>query len=329
MLAKSRTDRRRFLVGASAMAVAATTKVNKAAATVAKRMRGIYPIAQTPCTPDNKLDFVRLADQVKFCTRAKVPGLIWPQMASGWVTLSESERIAGTEALLEAAKGTPTEVIIGVQAKNNDRALSERLAKHAAAHGAAGIISLPPENVSDPQIVEYYKAIGDATSLPLTIQVIGETGADIIGKVYKAVPTLACIKDEAGDPLERISDVRKMTDGKVAIFAGNAARTFLKEMELGFDGNNPAFTLCDILQRTFEMWHASKHRDAYDMLGRYANFMNIPNSDPYGMIARGFFPEDAIIRSMPNWNRMEKLSGADKLFIKRIFQNFIRPYATA
>lgn len=327
MLAKSRTDRRRFLVGASAMAVAATTKVDEAVA-AAKRMRGIYPIAQTPCAPDDKLDLVRLANQVKFCTKAKVPGLIWPQMASGWVTLSEAERLSGAEALLEAAKGTSTEVIIGVQAKDNDRRMSERLAKHAAAHGASGIISLPPENVTDARIVDYYKAIGSTTPLPLTIQVIGKTGPEIIGKVYEAVPTLACVKDEAGDPLERIAEVRKITDGKIAIFAGNAAHTLLKEMELGFDGNNPAFTMCDILQRTFEMWHDNKQREAYDMFGRYAAFMAIPNVDPYGMIARGFFPEDAIIRSMPNWNRMEKLNGADKLFIKRVYQDFIRPYAT-
>lgn len=64
--------------------------------------------------------------------------------------------------------------------------------------------------------------------------------------------------------------------------------TSLSELEEGFDGNCPAFTLCDFLQRTFDLWHSGKQKEAFEMYGRYAAFMTIPNVDPYGMIARGF-----------------------------------------
>lgn len=323
-------DRRTFMACASAFLLIGTGENAKAAIPEIKRMRGIYPIAQTPCTPDDKLDLPVLASQVKFCTRAKVPGLVWPQLASGWATLSEKERLAGAEALLSAARGTNTEVVIGVQAVNNDLALSQRLAKHAAAHGASAIISLPPEHVSDQQVVNYYRAIGEATPLPLVIQTIGNMGTPIIGDVYKQVPTLACIKDEAGDPLTRISDIRKKTEDKVSIFAGKAAHTLLKEMELGFDGNCPAFTFCDILQRTWEMWHANKRREAFEMYGHYAAFMSIPNVDPYAMIARGFFPENEKIRVMPDSkDSLALLSDADKRFIRQAYNDFLKPYVTS
>ena len=322
-------NRRMFVAGASAVAFAGSVGTTKVVATPVKLMRGVYPIAQTPCRPDNTLDLPILAAQVKFCTKAKVPGLVWPQLASGWATLTERDRIAGAEALLAAAKDTSTEVVIGVQALHNDLAVSQRLAKHAAAHGASAIVSLPPEADSDAQTVDYYKAIGEATPLPLVIQTTGNMGTAIIGDVFNQVPTLACVKDEAGNPLTRIADIRARTDGKISIFAGKAARTFLSEMDLGFDGSCPAFTLCDVLQRTWELWHAGKQREAFDMDGRYAAFMTIPNVDPYGMIARGFFPEDEKIRIMPNReDTMASLTDADKRFIKRAYVEFLKSYAS-
>jgi 4-hydroxy-tetrahydrodipicolinate synthase len=326
----SETSRRAFLAGATAVIMAGA---QAEAAPARRKMRGIYPIAQTPCTPDNKLDLAHLAAQVSFCTKAGVPGLVWPQLASGWVTLSDEERYSGAEALLAAAKGTRTEVVIGVQARGGDVAQSARFAKHAEAHGASAVIalvSLPPERVNDAAVVEYYKAIGTATSLPLVMQTTGSQSVDMVAKVYRQVPTLACIKDEAGEPLKRISEIRARTDGKVAIFAGKAAHTLLSEMEEGFDGNCPAFTLYDFLQRTFELWHAGRQQEAFEMYGRYAAFMTIPNVDPYGMIARGFFPDGTRIRVMPDGkDAMAALSEADKRFIKRVYAEFLKRYASA
>ena len=70
-----------------------------------KQMRGLFPIGSTPFTEDDKLDLESLAAEVKFCNRGGVHGFVWPQIASGWTTLSEAERIAGAEAILAAGKG--------------------------------------------------------------------------------------------------------------------------------------------------------------------------------------------------------------------------------
>lgn len=321
-------NRRAFLAGGAAILTGA---INDAAAAPRRRMRGIYPIAQTPCTPDNKLDLAHLAGQVTFCTRARVPGVVWPQLASGWITLSETERLSGAEAMLAAAKGSPTDVVIGVQAPNGDRAVSQRLIRHAADHGASAVIALVslPAGASDAQIVDYYKAIGDASSLPVVVQATGQMSVDLVADICNKVPTVACIKDEAGEPLERIGAIRKRTGGRVSVFAGRAAHTFISELHEDFDGNCPAFTLCDMLQRTFELWHAGRRQQAFDIYGRYAAFMTIPNVDPYGMIARGFFPENARIRLMPNGkDRMAALSDMDKKFIREVYNQFIKPYTT-
>src|ERR1035438_10508077 len=67
-----------------------------------KPLRGLFPIGQTPCTPDNKLDLDCLAAEVRFCNRGGVHGFVWPQIASGWAGLTEQERMAGAETILAA-----------------------------------------------------------------------------------------------------------------------------------------------------------------------------------------------------------------------------------
>ena len=66
-------------------------------AATGKPIRGLFPIGFTPFTSDNKMDLEGLAAQVKFCNRGGVHGFIWPQIASGWTTLSDTERMDGTE----------------------------------------------------------------------------------------------------------------------------------------------------------------------------------------------------------------------------------------
>ena len=109
-----------------------------------KPWRGLFPIGQTPFTPDNKLDLDCLAAEVNFCNRGRVPGFIWRQSSRGWTTLTEKERLDGAETIMAAGKGGKTSLIIGVQALGGNIDAAILYAKHAAQHNADGLISLPP-----------------------------------------------------------------------------------------------------------------------------------------------------------------------------------------
>jgi hypothetical protein len=92
--ADPRIDRRAFLqsAGAFAASLAFLPPAKATPVTGVKQLSGLFPIGQTPFTPDNKLDLECLAAEVKFCNRGGVRGFVWPQIASGWSTLSEQER---------------------------------------------------------------------------------------------------------------------------------------------------------------------------------------------------------------------------------------------
>jgi 4-hydroxy-tetrahydrodipicolinate synthase len=294
-------------------------------------MRGLFPIGQTPCTPDNKLDLDCLAAEVKFCNRGGVHGFVWPQIASGWAGLTQAERMEGAEAILAAGKGGKTALVIGVRTKGEIKGAID-YAKHADRYGADAIVSLPPENADADAMLEYYKTIGKATELPLFVQSTGDMSVDLVVQMFKEIPTMRVIKDEAGNPLERVSEIRERTGRKLNVFSGSGVRTMITEMERGFIGHCPTTGLSDIYAQAFDLWHSGKKREAFDMFGRVLAFESIPNAGSYVLIARGVF-KNTITRTMtlPGGSgaparRPAPLDERGKTEIRESLNTYLKPY---
>jgi dihydrodipicolinate synthase/N-acetylneuraminate lyase len=308
-----------------------------------KPLRGLFPIGTTPTTPDDKLDLECLQNEIKFCNRYKVHGFAWPQMASGWSALSEKERLDGAEAILAAGKGGTAALVIGVQDKDNNVDKSIAYAKHAEKNGADGIISLP-HGTDDKSMIEYYKTIGKATDLPLIVQTRGEMSVDLVVELWKQVPTMRCIKDESGNPLLRVTEIRQRTNDKLAVFSGNGVRTMIDEMRLGFSGHCPTVDLSDFFAAAFDLWHAGKQREAYDMFARIQAWGTIVNGSSYLMVMRGIFKESTKTRRIPmsdaamggagrgsgggggNRGPAVPLDEAGKKVIRDYWDQFMKPY---
>jgi dihydrodipicolinate synthase/N-acetylneuraminate lyase len=292
-----------------------------------KPLRGLFPIAASPFTQDDKLDLECLNAQVSFCNRGGVPGLIWPQIASGWTGLSTAERFAGAESLISAGKGGKTAIVIGVQTKGNDLPGAIAFAKHAAKTGADAICSLPPEGDAA-AMLEYYKAIGSATELPLFVQTSGTMSVDAVVEMFKSIPTMKVVKDEAGDPLARITEIRTKTGDKLAVFAGNGVKVMIDEMQLGFSGYCPVVALADVYQEAFELYEAGKKREAFDMFGRVLAFGSISHANQYLMVARGIFKENTKSRPTPGMGdgKQTPLTESDKKMVRDALTTYLKPY---
>jgi 4-hydroxy-tetrahydrodipicolinate synthase len=264
-----------------------------------KELRGLFPIAQTPFSEDNKLDLDSLAAQVTFCNGGGVHGLIWPQLASGWTTLTEAERMAGAEALVNAGKGGNAAVVIGVQ--GTDMGAVTRYAGQAAKLGADAIISLPPANVTDEKaLLDYYQQVGKLTDLPLFVQSTGKMSVDLIVEMFNTIPTMRHVKDEAGEPLERVAELRKRTNDQLVVFSGKGVRTLIAEMELGFWGHCPYTALSDVYAASYNLWHGGRRKEAFDMFGRVLAFDSLgATSGNDVLVARGVFKPTNTFRPIP------------------------------
>jgi len=315
-----------------------------------KPLRGLYPILETPFTQDDKLDTQALAAEVAFINRGRVNGMIWPVFASSWSTLSDAERIEGAETILAAGKGGRAAIAIAVQNPAWDTATSVRYAKHAAAHGADAIESMPPNNgwnVSDEAILDYYKAIGAATDLPLIVQTRGTMSVDLMVKMFHEIPTMKATKDEVGSPLERAPELMQRTDSKLAVWAagGGTGDLLLEELPLGLVGLCPTPQFADMLQQVMDLYWAGKKREAFDMFGRVQGFASITGATEYLMVARGVFPETVKLRPQPMEPEARRsLGGApaggggrrnapptdkEKEFVRSALNEYLKPYLRA
>jgi dihydrodipicolinate synthase/N-acetylneuraminate lyase len=334
--------RREVLRGAAAVSLtlAAGALYGARASTIArspsgKALAGVFPIGWTPCTPDSKINFEAMAAQMRFLNKGRVAGIAWPQNASGWESISEQEWHDGADALT-SVKGKSA-VVLGVQTLGFDTAKSVNYAKAAKSKGADAIISIVPTGATDQQAIAYFKALSDASSLPMMVQAVGAVSVDSLVAISAAVPTLVAVKDEAGDPLERSSSLLARTGGKLEDFSGGGGHTFFPEMELGFLGTCPYAGLADVLQRSFDLYQKGNKRDSYDAFGRFLAFDSLPHANEYVMKARGVFAEDAIMRVNPpaadatpgGRRRSGPITEAQKTEIKLALSTYLKPYLVA
>ena len=161
------------------------------------------------------------------------------------------------------------------------------------------LISLPPPAVTDEKaVLAYYQQVGDLTGLPLFAQAVGTMSVDLLVEMFKTIPTLRYVKDEAGNPLERIAELRKRTDDQLKVFSGAGGATMIAEMERGFSGACPYTDLADVFAAAFDLWHKGQKREAFDMFGRIQAFASItPISSVDIMIARGVFKPGTKLRT--------------------------------
>ena len=327
-------SRRQFIGAASAGAALLATPQWLSAATTKKKLQGLYPIGFTPVNPKGDIDFDGLAGQVQFCRRGGVHGIAWPQIASGWTTLSESERMQGAEAMLSAAKGGSTAVVIGVQSKTADFAESERYAKQAEKLGADAIICIAPPGLQPgPDLVAFYEKLGKVTGLPLFIQTGGDFSVDLVVELFNKVPTFRYVKDEAGEPLERVHDLLERTDRQLSVFSGKGVNTMITEMERGFVGHCPFVSFSDIYASAWEDYHAGKLHEAFDQFGRIeAASTMYAQSDVNILIARGVFKPGTTTRvapPAPGADTRPHRKPSDPEEIKRELDKYLKPYLKA
>jgi 4-hydroxy-tetrahydrodipicolinate synthase len=283
-------DRRALLASLTAGAVVAAAPALAQPKPAARGLAGVYPIAFTPTHPDGKVDFDGLASQVQFLRRGGVHGVAWPQIASGWTTLAEPERLKGAEVQVQAARGGKTKVVIGVQSRTGDFAEIERYTRHAEKIGADGVICIPPENVDQAGLLALYQHIGKVTSLPIMVQAVGDVPVDLLVKMFETVPNIRYVKDEAGDPMARVGEITRRTNGQMKSFSGRGVYTMISEMEAGFSGHCCFTTLADVYATAYDQFHAGDRRAAFDTFGRImAASSMFSQSNINALIARGVF----------------------------------------
>jgi hypothetical protein len=165
----------------------------------------------------------------------------------------------------------------------------------------AAIISPPPSGVSDEKaLLDFYRQVGGLSDLPLFAQATGSTSVELLVDMFRAIPTFRYVKDEAGEPLKRIADLRRRTDDQLKVFSGMGLQTMVTEMELGFPAIARIPTWRIFYAAPSDLWHEGRKRGAFDMFGRIQALGSMmPTNTMDILIARGVLKPGTRSRTAP------------------------------
>jgi len=243
---------------------------------MAKRMRGIFPVLQTPLNEEGELDIPSLRREVAFCIQAGAHGLVYPVLGSEFQFLSDRQRQRMVEVVVgEAAGQIP--VVVGVAGPT--AAVAVEHAEHAARVGADAVIALPPyiSPGSQEEILSYYRAIAQAAQRPVFIQ-HSQPGMDpaFMVRLLREVEHVQYIKEEMVPSAHNISAVIKAVgDECQGVFGGAFGRWMISEMRRGAAGFMPAAEVTDVYVQIWDAFQAGDERTARNIFNQLLPLINL------------------------------------------------------
>ena len=192
------------------------------------KLEGILPAMITPFGDDGGIDEAALSALVERLVSAGVGGLIPAGSTGEFTALSGAERRQLTEVVVREAGGR-VPVVPHTGGLTTEETVE--LSKHAEQAGASAVMVVPPfyEAPQWDELVDHYRAVSDAISIPVMIYNIpSATGihlsADQIG-VLADIPGVSFIKDSSSDAV-LLTELLQRYGDRIEIFNGWDSLTF-------------------------------------------------------------------------------------------------------
>lgn len=292
--------------------------------------RGIFAILQSTFHEDGRFDEESFTDQAEFTVATGTHGIVWPVMASEFTVLSQDERRRSTELLLERVDHRAP-VVIGVASVCTEAAVE--LARHAQAHGADAIISLPPHALKPTreQAFAFYRALSAAVDLPIFVQNAGgQLGmaftADEVARMTREIEHLKYVKEETAPAGPNISRVLAACGDSIrGVFAGGACRELPTELERGAAGNMSATALADVFAEIYDRYVRGDHAGARQIHYLVLAYLNLQNTYGRGLVREVLRRRGAIRSAHPRFGPPLSMDEHDTRELEFLFEQ-LQPY---
>lgn len=286
-------------------------------------LSGVYPVVQTPFTDTYAIDFDLLAHEAEWAFAHGAHGLTIG-MVSEVLRLTAGERRRLAEELCQAAAGR--NVVVSCGAESTHTAVD--LAAHGEAAGAAALMAIPPLHVAlpDGELVRYFAAILEATSIPLVVQdASGYVGRPLSPEVFRQLADRfgprVLAKPEAAPIGPNLSALRDATGGRVRVFEGTGGIALIDSFRRGILGTMPAVDLCWAVRAVWDALTAGDFDRAYAVSGPLCALITLQSEldafvalEKYLLVRQGVFTS-AVQRGPVGYvPDPETLAEVDRLF---------------
>src|SRR6476661_4828367 len=185
----------------------------------AGQLHGVFGFPITPFRPDLSLDLDALARNVDEMASYPFCALVAAGGTGELYSLSPDEIQQVIETTVKAVNGRMP-VVAGT---GYNVTLGVEIARGAEKAGAQSVLVLPPYYSSAPEdgLFAYYRAIGEATGLPLMVysRDWAVFTPEMVARLADRVPTLAAWKDGQGD-IRKYQRIMSYNGDRLAWFGG-------------------------------------------------------------------------------------------------------------
>ena len=222
-------------------------------------LRGYFPIMATPYSEDGDVDLASVGRLTDFLIDSGAQGMSPNGGDSEAPHLTEAERMAIVDAVVEA-NGGRTPVLVGTTAQTVEE--SVRLNRHAQEAGADAVFAHPGwgrQDLSTEEIVAYYGAICEVLDIPVMIHGTRDMDLPVIEMLVKLLANVQYIKEETSHGPKLRKYARELGD-RITVFGPGLH--YPAELGWGALGVMPSCCAPHAHARVFDLWQAGKPEEA-------------------------------------------------------------------
>lgn len=238
---------------------------------------GCIPIICTPFHADGRLDEVSLRREVEYLIARGVHGLAALAIASEGYKLNEVERDRAARIVIETVAGR-VPVVMAADYSGTDVAVERAVAAHRA--GADAIMVLPPYFIKpdNENLTRYYRRLAEAVPIPIIVQDAPQLTGVIMNGAFLAglnrdYPSISHAKLEGTPSGPKTSEILRLTEGKMGIFAGWGGLSFWDGLQRGACGCMPAPNFAPALAKVYDLYQAGQHEAALTLFNNLTPFI--------------------------------------------------------
>ena len=268
------------------------------------RYQGIFPVAPTTFTDDGRLDLESQKRCIDFMIDAGSHGVCILANFSEQFAIADDERELITRTVLEHVRGRVP--VIVTTTHYSSRICAER-SRRAQDMGAAMVMVMPPYHgatfrVPEPQIVEFFRTLNDAISIPIMIQDAPASGTvlpvALLARLANELANIRYFKIEVPQATAKIRELIRV--GGAAIegpWDGEEGITMYPDLEAGATGCMSGGGYPDALRPIFDDFIAGRRDAAFAGYQRWLPLINFENRQAGLLAAKALMKEGGIIAS--------------------------------
>jgi 4-hydroxy-tetrahydrodipicolinate synthase len=250
-------------------------------------MRGTWFVVPTPFTDSGELDLASQARLIESAIDWGVDGLTVLGVMSEVTSLSDAERRAALEVIIETARGK-VPVAVGCSGAST-HLVRARVAAAAALGAAAAMVSAPQLVRNVDSLPGFYSAVAADAAIPLIVQdEPAATGVlvpvSVLRRCLEAANT-SVIKLEDPPTPPKISALLA-ADPSLRVFGGLGGVSALSELSRGACGTMTGFAFPEVLRAVREAVEAGKPVEAGRMFDAYLPLIQFEAQPVIGLAIR-------------------------------------------